>query len=188
MSKINSTHTWIEAGYAQFAAEGLEGLQVERLARITGLNKSGFYHYFGDKETFLENLLEFHLLEVSSMPEDFLKIKKFDPEFMEVLIKHTPKLMFHNQLVRNRHEKLLESSYQEVNKMIDPFVSEVFGEFIGLKDNLEFSSRYYHQVRDTFYSQITLKRMNYTFLRNFMYEARDMIQSAMELGSEKKKV
>ncbi|WP_113922580.1 TetR/AcrR family transcriptional regulator [Cognataquiflexum aquatile] len=188
MSKINSIHTWIEAGYSQFAAEGLEGLQVERLARITGLNKSGYYHYFGDKETFLEKLMDYHLLEVSSMPEDFRKIQKFDPEFMEVLIKHTPKLMFHNQLVRNRHEEFLEIIYQEVNKMIDPIVSEVFGEFIGLKDNYEFSSRYYHQVRDTFYSQITLKRMNYPFLRNFIYEAKDMIQRALELGSEKKKV
>jgi len=188
MSKINSIHTWIEAGYSQFAAEGLEGLQVERLARITGLNKSGYYHYFGDKETFLEKLMDYHFLEASTMPEDFLKIQKFDPEFMEVLIKHTGKLMFHNQLVRNRHEKLLEKSYLEVNQMIDPIVSKVFGDFIGLNDQREFTSRYYHQVRDTFYSQITFKRMNYPFLRDFIYEAKDVIQRAIELGSEKKKV
>lgn len=44
--KNNSEHTWIEAGYEQFAAEGLEGIQVERLARITGLNKSGYLPLF----------------------------------------------------------------------------------------------------------------------------------------------
>lgn len=186
MSKINSVHTWIEAGYSQFAAEGLEGLQVERLARITGLNKSGYYHYFGDKETFLEKLMDYHFLEASTMPEDFRKIQNFDPEFMEVLIKHTPKLMFHNQLVRNRHEKLLEKSYLEVNQMIDPIVSKFFGDFIGLNDQREFTSRYYNQVRDTFYSQITFKRMNYPFLRDFIYEAKDVIQRAIELGAEKK--
>lgn len=188
MSKINSKNTWIEAGYSQFGVEGLEGLQVERLARIAGLNKSGYYHYFGDREIFLEYLLDYHLKEASSMPEDFLKIQKFDPEFMEVLIKHTPKLMFHNQLVRNRHEKLLEKNYLEVNQMIDPIVSKVFGDFIGLNDQQELASRYYNQVRDTFYSQITFKQMHYPFLRTFMYEAKDIIQRAIELGSEKKKI
>jgi hypothetical protein len=44
MSKKNSIRTWLEAGYDQFADEGLEGLQIERLSRITNLNKSGYYH------------------------------------------------------------------------------------------------------------------------------------------------
>ncbi|MCH6235006.1 TetR/AcrR family transcriptional regulator [Cognataquiflexum rubidum] len=188
MSKINSEHTWIDAGYSQFGAEGLEGLQVERLSRITGLNKSGYYHYFGDKETFLEKLMENHQTLASIFAEDLRQIKEFDPEFMEVLIKHTPKLMFHNQLVRNREEKILEKCYNLVNDIIDPIASKLFGNFIGLKDNNAFSFRYFQQVRDTFYSQITLKRMNYLFLRDFMYEARDVIQRALELGSERKKM
>lgn len=188
MSKINSEHTWIDAGYSQFAAEGLEGLQVERLARITGLNKSGYYHYFGDRDTFLEKLLEHHQTMATIFAEDLKKIQQFDPEFMEVLIKHTPKLMFHNQLVRNRHDKFLDKKYHQVNNIVDPIVSKLFGGFIGLNGNVEFSSKYYYQVRDTFYSQITLERLNYTFLRGFIYEAKEVIQRAIELGSERKKV
>ena len=45
MTKSNTSQKWIEAGYERFAHEGPHGIQVERLARIIGVNKSGFYHY-----------------------------------------------------------------------------------------------------------------------------------------------
>jgi AcrR family transcriptional regulator len=48
MEKAKNSSAWTEVGYALFAEEGLDGIQVERLARILKLNKSGFYHYFRD--------------------------------------------------------------------------------------------------------------------------------------------
>ena len=51
---------WIEAGYEIFAHEGPEGVQIEKLARKVGLNKSGFYHYFSDRDVFFTRLLEYH--------------------------------------------------------------------------------------------------------------------------------
>ena len=52
MEKHKNSSVWTEEGYRLFAKEGLDGIQVERLARILSLNKSGFYHYFGDLEGF----------------------------------------------------------------------------------------------------------------------------------------
>lgn len=181
--KNNSEHAWIEAGYEQFAAEGLEGLQVERLARITGLNKSGYYHYFGDRETFLEKLMEHHLHFAESYINELKQIKDFDPEYIELLIKYPTRLMFTSQLVRNRHDKLMVQTHARVNEMIDPVVSNLFADFIGFKDYPEFSAKYYNQVRYMFHAQITPERMNYSYLRDFMYEARNVIQQAIELGS-----
>jgi AcrR family transcriptional regulator len=186
MSKKNSKNTWIEAGYNQFAAEGLEGIQVERLARITCLNKAGYYHYFGDRDAFLEKLMEHHLQIAVHMAEDLRQMREFDPHFMEVLIKYATPVMAHNQLVRNRHEQLLVDTYNKVNDMVDPIVSKSFADFIGFKDHLEFSTRYYYQVRDTFYSQITFERMNYPFLRDFMHQAREVIQHAIDLAEKPK--
>ncbi len=188
MSKKNSKNTWIESGYNQFAAEGLEGIQIERLARITGLNKSGYYHYFRDRETFLEKLMEKHLDTATYMADDLRAVQQFDPQFMEVLIKHATPVMAHNQLVRNRHDKLLVSTYHKVNDIVDPIVSQSFADFIGFRDHLEFSTRYYYQVRDTFYSQITFERMNYPFLRDFMYKAKEVIQHAVELAEKARKL
>jgi len=188
MSKKNSEQTWIEAGYNQFAAEGLEGIQVERLARITGLNKSGYYHYFGDRDSFLEKLMEHHLQLAINMANDLKQVQQFDPEFIEVLIRNKTPVMAHNQLVRNRHDLFLLSTYQKVNDLVDPIVSKSFAGFIGFNDDLEFSTRYYYQVRDMFYSQITLGQMNYPALRDFMYEAREVIQRAVELAKKTKTV
>jgi AcrR family transcriptional regulator len=186
MSKINSEHVWIEAGYEQFAAEGLEGIQVERLSRITGLNKSGFYHYFGDRDTYLEKLMAHHLHLAISYTNDLKQVKKFDPEYIELLIRYTTQVMFTTQLVRNRHEKLLSATHQQINEMVDPILSKLFADFIGFKNHLEFSTKYYNQVRYMLHSQITFERMNYPFLRNFMYEAREVIQHAAELNTKTK--
>lgn len=184
MSKHNSEHTWIEAGYEQFAAEGLEGIQVERLARITGLNKSGYYHYFGDRDSFVEKLMERHVHLATAYTNELKLILQFDPEYIELLIKYATPLMFTSQLVRNRHVKLLASTHQQINEMIDPVLSKLFANFIGHKDHLEFSTKYYDQVRYMFHAQITPDRMNYRYLRDFMYEARELIQRAIELAAK----
>jgi len=186
MSKKKSIQSRIETGYDQFAHEGLEGIQVERLARITDLNKSGYYHYFGNRDTFLQKLMDHHLQIAIPMANDIRQVQHFDPQFMEVLLKYTTPVMAHNQLVRNRHDKLLISTYHNVNEIVDPIVSKLFADFIGFKDHLEFSSRYYSQVRDTFYSQITFERMNYPFLRDFMQEAKAVIQHAVEVAQKNK--
>jgi AcrR family transcriptional regulator len=184
MSKNNAEHTWIEAGYDQFAAEGLEGIQVERMARITGLNKSGYYHYFGDRDTYLEKLMEKHLQLAVSYTNELKQVQQFDPEYIELLIKYAKQLMFTNQLVRNRNVKLLLRTHQLINEMVDPILSKLFADFIGFKDHLEFSTKYYNQVRFMFHAQITPERMNYPFLHDFMYEAKEVIQRAAELTKE----
>jgi AcrR family transcriptional regulator len=174
---------WIDTGYDLFAKEGLEGIQVERLARITDLNKSGYYHYFGDRETYLEKLMDYHLQLAISYTNEIKQIRQFDPEYIELLIKYTKQLMFNNQLIRNREVKLLANTLQLVSEMVDPVVSELFADFIGFKDHLEFSTKYYRQVRYMFHAQITVDRMNYPFLRDFIYQAKEVIQQAAAIAS-----
>jgi len=184
MSNQNSLHTWIEAGYDQFAAEGLEGLQVERLARITGLNKSGYYHYFGDRDTFLEKLMDHHLQLAIAYTSELKQIRQFDPEYMELLIKYAKPVMFTDQLVRNRGVQLLANTHRLINDMVDPVLSKLFADFIGFRDHMEFSAKYYNQVRYMFHAQITPDQMNYAFLRDFLYDAKEVIQRAVQFAEK----
>jgi AcrR family transcriptional regulator len=186
LSKNNSEHIWIEVGNNQFAAEGLEGIQVERLARIAGLNKSGYYHYFGDRDSFLEKLMEHHLQLAIPYANELKQVQQFDPEFINLLIKHSTSVMFDSQLVRNRHVKLIEETHAQTRKIVDPILSKLFAEFIGHKDHLEFAVKYYNQVWFMFHGQITFKKMNHPFLRDFMYNAREVIQQAIELATNGK--
>ena len=187
MSTHNSQQIWVEAGYDQFAAEGLEGIQVERLARITGLNKSGYYHYFGDRESFLEKLMERHLQIAFMYTNQLKQIQHFDPEYIELLIKYSKQMMFANQLIRNRHVPLLANTQQKVNDLVDPVLSKLFADFIGFNDYQEFSFKYFNQVRYMFHAQITPEKMTYSFLRDFMYEARGIIQHAVDIAAKEER-
>jgi AcrR family transcriptional regulator len=186
MSKNNSEKIWIEAGYNQFAVEGLEGIQVERLAKITGLNKSGYYHYFGDRETYLEKLMKHHLQLAVAYTNELKAIKQFDPEYMELLIRYSKEMMFTTQLVRYRHLRLLEKTHELMNEMIDPVLSNLFADFIDFKDYAEFSTKYFNQVRYMFHARITPERLNYEYLRDFMYQARELAQQAVAIASKTK--
>lgn len=177
-------HVWIETGYSLFAMDGLEGTQVERLARTLDLNKSGFYHYFGDRKSYLEALMSKHVNLADSLVRDFNQVQHFDPQFMEVLIKYTTPVMVHNQLVRNRHNDLFIQTYDKVNAIIDPVAARLFADFIGYQDHLDFTTKYFSQVRDMFYTQITFERMNYPFLRDFMNQAKEVIQHAAAIASK----
>lgn len=184
MTHSTTRQIWIDTGYDLFAKEGLEGIQIERIARTVNLNKSGFYHYFGDRQSYLEALMSKHVNLADSMVQDFNLVKHFDPQFMEVLIKYTTPVMVHNQLVRDRHDEALIQTYHQVNAIVDPVVARLFAEFIGFQDHLDFTTKYYSQVRDMFYTQITFERMNYPFLRDFLYQAKEVIHQAAAIASK----
>ena len=50
--------TWIEAGFAEIARSGVEGVRVEVLAKNLGVTKGGFYRRFRDRAALLEAMLQ----------------------------------------------------------------------------------------------------------------------------------
>ena len=88
MEKAKNSSIWTEAGYDLFAEEGIEGIQVERLARILNLNKSGFYHYFGDLDGYCDELIKLHERKADLYLADLAKVKSIDPDYLMVLVKH----------------------------------------------------------------------------------------------------
>jgi AcrR family transcriptional regulator len=49
---------WIEAGFAELARSGVEGVRVEVLAKNLGVTKGGFYRRFRDRAALLDCLLQ----------------------------------------------------------------------------------------------------------------------------------
>jgi AcrR family transcriptional regulator len=49
---------WIEAGLAEIARTGVEGVRVEVLAKNLGVTKGGFYRRFRDRAALLEGMLQ----------------------------------------------------------------------------------------------------------------------------------
>src|SRR3982074_3890254 len=57
MTEITS-ETWIEAGLAEIARAGVEGVRVEVLAKNLGVTKGGFYRRFRDRAALLDGILQ----------------------------------------------------------------------------------------------------------------------------------
>jgi len=50
--------SWIEAGFAELARSGVEGVRVEVLAKNLGVTKGGFYRRFKDRAALLDAMLQ----------------------------------------------------------------------------------------------------------------------------------
>ena len=50
--------SWIEAGFAELARSGVEGVRVEVLAKDLGVTKGGFYRRFRDRAALLDAMLQ----------------------------------------------------------------------------------------------------------------------------------
>ena len=48
---------WIEAGLAEMARDGIDGVRVEVLAKNLGVTKGGFYRRFRDRAALLDGIL-----------------------------------------------------------------------------------------------------------------------------------
>jgi AcrR family transcriptional regulator len=174
MKKALAYHRWLDVGYELFGKEGPEGLQVERIARILDLNKSGFYHYFGDLDSFIDKLLSLHRGHAEEFAGQFNEATQFDPDFYRVILSDQRVVLFHMQLVRFRHVSRYHSLYHEVNALVDPAIVRLFAPYMQLEQQPELASRFFDQARDMFYSRITEANMNEEFLRRLISDVKEL--------------
>lgn len=170
LSPKKSKQKWIETGYELFCEEGHEGIQIERLSRITGLNKSGFYHYFGDFNRFFEALMKDHIRKVDLMAEILPALESYDPDFLNLIVANKSTFCFHIQLVRNRRIKLFLETHNIVNSKIDQKARMLFGKELGLTE--EAAARYHDIVRDLFFTRADFKNLTYEFLHALLTEVK----------------
>jgi AcrR family transcriptional regulator len=58
MTRDGKGDGWIEAGLAEMARHGVDGVRVEVLAKNLGVTKGGFYRRFKDRPALLEAMLQ----------------------------------------------------------------------------------------------------------------------------------
>jgi AcrR family transcriptional regulator len=175
VEKANNISLWVEQGYTLFAEEGLEGIQIERLARILRLNKSGFYHYFADLEGYYEKLIKLHDQKIDLFVHEVGQAKKLDPDYLLVLIKNATTVMFQVQLTRNKNRVSFYNASKAVDERVDIAVHPMWGDYLDVHSNSDVALRYFHLVRDMFYTRISFENLNYEFLHNLAAEAKHLM-------------
>ena len=174
MDKARNASVWTEQGYSLFAEEGLDGIQIERLARILQLNKSGFYHYFGDLEGYCEEIVKLHHRKVDYFLQDVGKVNRVDPDYLLVLVKHAPTVMAQVQCTRHKHSQSFYQASEVVDRKLNSAIQQLWSDYLGVT-NPDLVVRYFSIIRDMFYTRISFKNLNYPFLYNMATEARQLV-------------
>jgi len=175
MEKNKNGSLWLEQGYILFAEEGLDGIQVERLARILQLNKSGFYHYFGDLEGYCIELIGLHEKKVNQLIKCISELSDFDPGYLNLLIANPATVMFQVQLTRNKHGFSFYKASELADQRISNAIAALWSDYLGMGSNEALALRYYHFVRDMFYTRVSFDNLNYMFLHNLISESRQLL-------------
>jgi len=175
MEKVKNSLLWTEEGYNIFAKEGLDGIQIERLARIVQLNKSGFYYYFGDLDGYCVELIRMHEKKVNTFLESITLLKKLDPDYLLLLIEYAPTVMFQVQLTRHKEIHSFYQASERVDHLLNIAVRPLWNEFLGIHGSPDLAMRYFHTVRDMFYTRISFQNLNYQFLHDFATEAKSLV-------------
>jgi len=176
---------WIKTGYQQFALEGMEGLQVERLARILHRNKSGFYYYFGKRENYLEQILKFHLAQCEAMAIDLKRMTSFDPDFFNLMAMHKESVTVQTQLLRYRHFPFCLAYYEFSNTIMEKEIIPHWSAFIGIPSDPLLAHQLFGYTREMIYSRITPgSGANHELIKSLIYDVREMLQRLLEKGQQ----
>jgi AcrR family transcriptional regulator len=174
IKKSSSYVAWINVGYDLFAREGPEGIQIERLARIINLNKSGFYHYFGTRDIYFEHLMVHHIHNVDVLVANIQTMHSFVPEYIQFLADFSTPVLVHMQLARAGHVPLFAHTYKEANYKIDLAILPLWSDFIETPEDSPLALRYFEFFRDLFYARLNAFNPTYGFIYALCNEAKSI--------------
>ena len=125
---------WLEEGYKEFALNGPDLLSINQISKAIGSSRASFYHFFGDREVLIEELLAAHwdlCIEFNQTGRE--KCTSLFPDLYALLGEYTIPLQFSLQLFHNRHipqfNYLFTKSYASSARA---FAVKLFADHMGL--------------------------------------------------------
>jgi AcrR family transcriptional regulator len=167
---------WIQEGYSLLAKEGPSGIQVERLARIIGVNKSGFYHHFGDRDCYLEELTRYHEGLTIKFNNEVSHLKHFDPEFFEVLVEYKDSFFVNMHLGRCRINPKFRNTFNNGRNNNEKQILPLWAEYINIPDNQDLAFEIWKVVRDALYLRVTYNDMNAKTINNAIKDIKGIFE------------
>ena len=175
MTIKSSKDKWIEAGYEYFAFYGPEQLQIEKIARYLNLNKSGYYHYFGEREIFIDELLNYHKKRIEIFARGITKLKSFD-EYIQYMVDNKQTTLFHVQLRRHGQIKCYAKIIDSANNLIFANIKPLWAEYIGLQNNPDLAMKYFNQVISVFVKSVNQDNLTIDFITSIAREAQELLK------------
>jgi hypothetical protein len=164
MAESEISQKWIEVGYQLFAADGPWDFKVEKLASQLGMNKSGFYHYFYDRDFFFSKLMEHHIQIGIQFSQEVARLKEFYPDYLNVLVKYQDGILVQMQLLKNANIPLFSESYDTVKNRNNKVQIPLWAKYMKLTDDQQLATELYELARGALYLRITSGKLTFDFL------------------------
>jgi len=178
--KARNSDVWLEEGYNLYAREGMQGIQIERLARILQLNKSGFYHYFGDLEGYSAALIDLHETNAHDFLREARQINSIDPEYFHLLVNYKVPVLFQMQVMRDPQNERFYKVGEQLHRMGDVVLRDLWSEYLGVPDRTDLAIRYFGIVRDSAYTRISYDNFDFAYLSKLFTDARIVLRQIAE--------
>jgi AcrR family transcriptional regulator len=160
MAESEIAKKWIEAAYDMIAVAGPKDFKVEKLAGQLGLNKSGFYHYFCDREIFFTELMKYHCQMGEQFSREVAELKNFDPGYFHLLLKYKTGLFVQMHLRRNMNIPVFRDGYEKVKKQNDLNQIPLWAKYLGIPGNRELAAELMEIARDMVYTRLSIEMVN----------------------------
>lgn len=167
---------WLATALDELERGGIEAVRVERLAKLLGVAKSGFYWHFQDRRDLHRELLNYWLHEytevISLNPQLLLGEPKARLEkIMKMIQEHD--LARYDLAIRAwaKHDEMAQDVVQRVTKVRLDFIRQIFSEMGFEGDELEMRTRLfvcYHTGESAIFEDMSPRRR--TRLRNLRFE------------------
>jgi AcrR family transcriptional regulator len=170
LTKVDSTQVWIDEGYRLFAYEGPDGIQIEKIARKLGRNKSGLYYHFGDRNLFLQELIHHHYQINEQFRFEIALLKHFNPGFLELLVKYKIAYLFQMQLRRNMNIPLFKEVFYKIKKANERVIVPLFAAHLKLPSNDHLVVGLFDLLRDVVFIRVPGENLQVDLLKEVVGE------------------
>jgi len=174
LSSKNNTgkDLWLEYGYKHFALHGPKNLSINKISQEIGSSRASFYHYFGDIDLFVEELLAMHwqIIERFNNAGD-KHCSSLYPDLYIFLSNFKTELQFNIQLFHNRKNPtfnyLFLKSYYSSAKA---FTLKLFIDHCNLKQSKSDIYNLWLTIGETWYSRLDPTDLSATTMQKISEE------------------
>lgn len=169
---------WLECGYKHFALYGPKNLSVNKISREIDSSRASFYHYFGDTDIFIEELLAMHWQIIENFNKTGAEYcSNLYPDLYNFLANFTTELQFNLQLFHNRENPtfnyLFLKSYYTSAKA---FTLKLFIDHCNLKQSKSDIYNLWLTIGETWYSRLDPNDLSAATLQK---TSEEILQSVM---------
>jgi len=176
LSKID---LWISTGYKLLGTEGMDGIKVERIAKILALNKSGFYHYFGNMESYMKCLLQYHVSMARKISSEIARCQNIDPDLLRLVVKRKGFFLVESQLLVKSRPTHVDEDLDEAGRIVNDELLPLWRKMRHLPEDPSAAIGLLNIIRHFFYARMDGEHINYEFLHALTVETQVILDKTM---------